>query len=304
MCGVIGLFRVLFKSPTTPKKPSKQTEVLTISERFRNYFTLPYETAEMLFHVVRGRKIGRRFGDSNMCCSMSSNISEELIESTRNMHNVDYSSVVFSAILGAVARALKSSGREPPVTLDLGYVFPMQEHPGGWQSQHLNILFEEFPCKANSSQERLLEIQRVFNKDRTLLVSTLFFYRRVLAMLPSRILRPMTQFVLKLGPSFIMSNFDVQLSKEYVDGLEVVDIFTGVSLSTALGMLITSWGVSGQQRFNFHLDKYIFGDETSAMKLATYFEEELEALQTLERSPLDFRQMYMIPCFTDLLREL
>ncbi|CAG7720116.1 unnamed protein product [Allacma fusca] len=279
---LIGLFRILFQSPFKTPKPSRNNRVLSTWERLRVILTLPYEMAEVFQLLFKGRRIGGRTSERNMFCSISSNVSVEVIKSIKKMHDVEFATVINSAIQGAVDRALKNAGKESPSKLDLAYVLPLSNHPGGWHL-HATMVVAELPCNADTSTERLYQTQSILKKfDQALVPISSVYFGRLFSLVPSRIIRAYFLFVMKFGPSFGMSNFPTTLSKEYVDGLEVVDVFTALTSSESLGMVISSWGVNGQQRFNFFLDKSIFGQEESAEKIAAFFEEELEALQKVQ----------------------
>ncbi|CAG7659390.1 unnamed protein product [Allacma fusca] len=261
-------------------KASRNNISWSLWDRLKVLFTLPYEMAKMFGIISKGRKIGGRTDGDNLHYSVSSNHSVDLMKSVKNAHNVSFSAVALSCVSGAIARALQNNGREPPKMLDIGYALPLVNHPGG-MNVHMLATITELPCGAENSVDRLMkthEVLRKINFRAILAAKALHDFLRLEAIIPSRLLRIMMMRGSNLGPSASVSNFPATLSKDFVDGLEFVDIFIALSSSTRVGLCISSGGVNGKQRFHFLLDKSIFGTESSAMKIASLYEEELEEL--------------------------
>ncbi|CAG7732093.1 unnamed protein product [Allacma fusca] len=194
-------------------------------------------------------------------------------------------SAVLTALQGAVARAIRSAGYDPPTTLDIGYVVPLRNHPGGLNI-NANLMLLRLPCNHRTYHERMMKIDKIFKTEYALLVQLITYWMRLSALLPSTSLQSTAKVGFgTFGPCIALSITPTLLEREYVDGREIVDVFTGASMSLGIGMLINCGGVNGKQRFTFHFDKSVFRDEASAMKIAMFFEEELTALNNLEPFP-------------------
>jgi hypothetical protein len=243
--------------------------------------TLAYTTIAHLQLILKGKNIGGRQANGSCHCSITNNIPLDTIKQIKNIHNVDFATVVHTAVQGAVARAFKNAGKEPPKNNAIFTVLPLANHPGGW-NLHATFVAVELPCASYNTKQRLLESQCILRKfEKDLLPVSMNRFLKLLALAPSALVRGFLLIPYKWGPGFLISNFPTTLSKEYVEGAEIVDVFTALPLYDYLGIMISSWGVNGQQRFNFFLDKNVFGDTVSATKLAEFFEEELNALQAL-----------------------
>ncbi|CAG7721432.1 unnamed protein product [Allacma fusca] len=281
---IVTLFRHLYNTPMEMPKPThnqKERTVVSIWERLKLVLAIPYNMAEFFRSVTRGRVIGGLTSRENTHCSISSKIHVDDIKSIKNAHNVGYSTVVYSAVLGAVAQGLKNAGRDPQAKLDLAYVLLLPNHPGGW-SCHTTVGVADMPCYSKSAKERLHETQRILmNSLSSSRPASVIYFARIISLIPTRIIRKISKFIKTFGPSCIITNFPPTLSKEYVDGLEMVDVFVALSVHESIGLVVSSVGVSGEQRFAFFLDKSIFGDDTSALKIAELFEQELETLRAL-----------------------
>ncbi|CAG7723307.1 unnamed protein product [Allacma fusca] len=241
---LIGLFRVLFQTPLSMPIPSQKSRISSW-RKWKSILTLPSELSKML---------------------------------TGNKYGVAFSHVIVSTANGTIARALRNSGLEPPANLDADYVLPMPNHPGGFNA-HMTQVKLEIPCNVKCAEERLHRTQDIFKSlEGSFLPLTNYHCFNILTLTPLPILKPILDGIYKSGHRYLLSNMSTSLTKEYADGLEMVDVFAIVSFSREIGLYVANWGLNNKLRFNFIIDKSVFGDEASAIKFASYFEEELKNL--------------------------
>ncbi|CAG7825197.1 unnamed protein product, partial [Allacma fusca] len=196
-------------------------------------------------------------------------------------HGVAYNAVILSAINGAIARALSDAGVTPPESIKLGYVLPLSNHPGGF-NVHVTQSTMELPCYADSPKERLRRTHDIIVEDAgSLLPLILAFFVRLMSLAPLPITSTLQDKILvpsKYLPSYFLTNMPITTTREDVDGLEIVDLFHGISVTYGIGLFISSLGVNEKKRVFFNMDKSVFGNEASARKFPKYFEEELKSL--------------------------
>ncbi|CAG7726541.1 unnamed protein product [Allacma fusca] len=278
---LIGLFRVAFRSPFTTTKLSGNKAGVSWKQ-LKSVLTLPYDIfVKMCTNESKKRPLGERHGSSNLCFNSTSIINVDDIKRIRKNHGVAYNAVILSAINGAIARALSDAGATPPETINLGYVLPLPNHPGGF-NVHVTQSTMELPCYADSPKERLRRTHDIIVKDAgSLSPLILAYFLRLLSLAPVPITSALQGKILvpsKFLPSYFLTNMPVTTTRDDVDGLEIVDLIHGISVTYGMGLFISSLGVNNRQRFFFNMDKSVFGDEASAIKFPTYFEEELKAL--------------------------
>ncbi|CAG7823822.1 unnamed protein product [Allacma fusca] len=278
---LIGLFRVAFCSPFTTTKLSGNKSGLSWKQ-LKSVLTLPYDiSVKMCTNENKKRALGERQGSNNLCYNYSSIIHVDDIKRIRKNHGVAYNAVILSAINGAIARALSDAGTTPPESINLGYVLPLPDHPGGFNC-HVTQSTMELPCGADSPKNRLRQTHDILVEGAgSFLPLILAYFLRLLALAPVPITSTLERRILvpsKFLPSYFLTNMPITTHKDYVEGLEIVDVFHGISVTYGMGLFISSLGSNNKQRFFFNMDKSVFGEEASALKFSTYFEEELKAM--------------------------
>ncbi|CAG7825198.1 unnamed protein product [Allacma fusca] len=276
-----GLFRVAFRSPFATVKLSGKNTGLSWKQ-LKSLLTIPYDIfVKMCTNENKKSPLGERHGSSNLCFNYTSTIHVDEIKLIRKNHGVAYNAVILSAINGAIARALSDAGATPPESINLGYGLPLSNHPGGF-NVHVTQSTMELPCYAECPKQRLRQTHDIIVEGADSLLQLVFaYFLRFLALAPVPIIWTLQRQILapsKFLPSYFLTNMPVTTTKENVDGLEIVDIFHGVSVTHGIGLFISCLGINNKQRFFFNMDKSVFGDEASAKKISVYFEEELKAL--------------------------
>ncbi|CAG7728724.1 unnamed protein product [Allacma fusca] len=83
----------------------------------------------------------------------------------------------------------------------------------------------------------------------------------------------------KTGPSYSLSILPSTSSREFIDNVEIVDVYTVAGTTSTTGMNIVVWGINNQQRVNIYSTPNIFGLEIPKGSLISkYLAQELEAL--------------------------
>ncbi|CAG7832366.1 unnamed protein product [Allacma fusca] len=262
---------------------SSRNCVWTLGMRLKCMLAFPYELYKILSGRSKPRQLGVRLGSDNLYFGFTSKICVDVIKTIMKNHGVGYSTVVHSAVNGGIARALKNSGIEPPAHIDYGYVLPVPNHPGGLniQATQANI---HLPCRVQCSKERLYQTQHFLkNAEESNLPLAIYHGASLLALAPIPIVRAMHKRMSNGGLSY-MSNLPTTFTKEYADGLEIVDVFVTTSISDDLGLFISCGGINNKQRIMFNMDKSVFGDNATALKFAACIEEELDVLERLPKS--------------------
>ncbi|CAG7733919.1 unnamed protein product [Allacma fusca] len=221
---IIGIFRTLFQSKFNTPALGRNDRALSFLQRTRLALTFPYEVFKQSPFNKKRKCICSRKARSNLIYDVSDNIPVSAIKSIKDTNDVDFASVIQSAVNASVCRCLQHNGKTPN-TIDILSAFPVSKHPGGLCNYATTIL-EDFPLQFESSERRLHETSEVLksiSKNRGPI--TTFYLLQVLAFLPSTVINKLVSSTYKLRPSFFISIVPTTSSTEYFDGGEILDAF-------------------------------------------------------------------------------
>ncbi|CAG7824444.1 unnamed protein product, partial [Allacma fusca] len=125
------------------------------------------------------------------------------------------------------------------------------------------------PCNVKHPEDRLCRTQEILRKvERSPSPLVNYHVLNFLTFAPLPILRTILQVQYNSGHRYLLSSMPATISKEYADGLEIVDVFVTASFSREIGLYVASWGINNKLRFNFNIDELIFGNKISGSKFA------------------------------------
>ncbi|CAG7823229.1 unnamed protein product, partial [Allacma fusca] len=95
-------------------------------------FRVPYDVAKNLETAFSAKGLLEiRPGEKGDIISVNPIVGVETIKIIKNHFKVNYAAVIYAAACGAIERALKMSGQDPPEWLKGGFIIPKRNHPGG-----------------------------------------------------------------------------------------------------------------------------------------------------------------------------
>ncbi|CAG7729542.1 unnamed protein product [Allacma fusca] len=107
---------------------------------------------------------------------------------------------------------------------------------------------------------------------------------RLVTKLPVKIIRTLLEITYARSPSLFYSCLPSSTSREFVDGMEIVDAFACACVTTGIGMSALSWGVNNRQRMTFWACGNILNSSVplAPETLSNFFTEDIEKLHGLE----------------------
>ncbi|CAG7786475.1 unnamed protein product [Allacma fusca] len=273
----ISLFRVLFQSEFKIPRPRRNERKLSILERVVVLIYLPLHILKPI--LFTRRHLSTRADSGQLIYDFSENIPVSLVKKIKDAHGVGFPAVGTSAINASICRCLKQGGKNAPPSLDVISVLAHPDHTGVMCNYGI-LAKGNFPLEATSSADRLRQTDTV-SKHISVDVGLSAKANVVvlLGLLPAAVAGKIFSSAFKHGPGYMIGPLPTTTSAEYVDDVEIVDVFGFAILRSGLEMNIYTWGVNNQQRFNFLVDKNVFGDDSN---IGHVFTEELKKLTTTE----------------------
>ncbi|CAG7727536.1 unnamed protein product [Allacma fusca] len=162
--------------------------------------------------------------------------------------------------------------------MDIGTVTPLPGHPEGLCNHWISFL-TEYPCQSDTSVERLYRTETVIKKNESSPFCLAFTYSlRLATKLPVKIVRTLLVCTYARAPSLALTSFPTSTSREFVDGMEVVDAYASACVTTGIGMEVTSWGVNNRQRTTFWACENILKSPVAPGTLSNFYMEDIEEL--------------------------
>ncbi|CAG7722705.1 unnamed protein product [Allacma fusca] len=276
----IGILGVGFQSPFATPRARRNAKQISLWDKYKLVYLFPYALAKQLPVVLHGRFLNKLDPTSPYVYDASERIPVSTIKKIKDKHEVDYGSVIHSAINGGICQTVETLQKVPPKYIDMVATLPMPDHPGG-TSNHLRTFLTELPLKSISSIDRLMvtnDIVRKCGANWSSMASINFI--KLLGIFPLSITSRMFSSITKSGPSYSISIIPVTSSMEFIDNAEIVDVYANFAVSTSIGMNICVWGINNQQRVNFCYTPNLFGSEIPKGTLSKYMAQELKELAT------------------------
>ncbi|CAG7818131.1 unnamed protein product [Allacma fusca] len=248
----INLFRMLFQSPFSMTKPVRNGKKLSAWHKIILWISLPFELSKSLPILLRGRCLGKRDPSKGWVYDVTKNIPVNAIKTIKQKQSIEFRSVVHSSINGGMTNQTK-------------------------------FVVDELPLKSPSPLDRLLATDAALKGYEGGMSSFASLYlSRIISMFPAAISRQFLPAMYYLGPSYFLTVIPCTTTREFIDNLEIVDVYIMAGFMVPIGMVITVWGINNKQRANFLATPCIFGmDNTPIAKLAADFVQELEELASL-----------------------
>ncbi|CAG7727678.1 unnamed protein product [Allacma fusca] len=109
----IGMFRVLFQTPFAINRPVRNVKQILLWDICKLMYLFPYAVAKQIPVMLRGRYLNKREPMKPYVYDATERIPVSMVKKIKDKHQVDYASVIHSAINGGICKTLETLKKHP-----------------------------------------------------------------------------------------------------------------------------------------------------------------------------------------------